>query len=112
MKKLNVVLLSLLLAIGMIFTSCGDKDPTKQFTVTFETDGGSAIESQLVEDGDTATKPENPTKDGYEFEGWFTDSAFTQEFDFEAEITADVTVYAKWKMNTVYYTVTLYHCQV
>ena len=74
--------------------------------VSFNTNGGSAVESQTVEVGTTAKAPENPTKDGYEFAGWYADEALTQAFDFSTPIQADTTLYAKWTEIPVYYTVT------
>jgi uncharacterized repeat protein (TIGR02543 family) len=73
---------------------------TEKFTVTFNTDGGTAVASQTVDKGAKATKPadaENPTKEGYTFAGWYKDAECTIAFDFDTEvITADTTVYAKW----------------
>ncbi len=66
------------------------------FTVSFETDGGSAVADIDVEDGETLTLPADPTKEGFDFAGWFTDSDLENEFDEETPITADITLYAKW----------------
>lgn len=67
------------------------------YTVTFETNGGSAIEAQLVPEGTFATKPvPAPTKEGYLFEGWYTEQNMTNLFDFYTPITKDITLYAKW----------------
>ena len=66
------------------------------FDVTFNTDGGSSVATQTVESGSKATQPADPTKDGYIFDGWYAEDTFTTEFDFNAAITADTTVYAKW----------------
>ena len=71
------------------------------YTVTFETNGGSAVASQTVNSGEKATKPTDPTKSGFVFDGWYQDAAFATAFNFDAAITADVTVYAKWKEETV-----------
>lgn len=67
------------------------------YTVTFETNGGSAIEAQLVPEGTFATKPvPAPTKEGYLFEEWYTEQTMTNFFDFYTPITKDITLYAKW----------------
>jgi uncharacterized repeat protein (TIGR02543 family) len=67
------------------------------YTVTFETNGGSAIEAQLVPEGTFATKPATaPTKEGNLFEGWYTEQTMTNLFDFYTPITKDITLYAKW----------------
>ncbi|MBR3163343.1 MAG: InlB B-repeat-containing protein [Clostridia bacterium] len=73
------------------------EDTPENYTVTFNTDGGTEIEAQEVASGTTATKPEDPTKDGYTFDGWYADDTFAVEFDFESSITQDTTIYAKWE---------------
>ncbi len=79
----------------------------KEYTVTFNVDGGSEIKSQTVKEGAKAEKPAtNPTKEGYEFEGWFSDTAKTTAFDFNTVIKADTTIYAKWKTAAGYFEVT------
>lgn len=65
-------------------------------TVTFNVDGGSAVDAQTVYVGDKATKPADPTKDEATFGGWFADAEKTTEFDFDAPIMEATTVYAKW----------------
>ena len=80
------------------------KDKTVQtFTVTFMSNGGSAVEPQTVNENETAQKPANPSKNGYAFAGWFSDKALTQAYDFASPVTADITLYAKW--NPIAYTV-------
>ncbi len=68
----------------------------KHYTVTFESNGGSAVVSQLVADGATAFKPEEPMRERYTFGGWFIDPECTKSFSFATPITSDITVYAKW----------------
>ena len=65
-------------------------------TVKFETNGGSNVESQSIKKNETAASVSAPTKEGYEFAGWYSDKELTKEFDFSAKITASMTVYAKW----------------
>lgn len=74
------------------------------YTVTFESNQGSAVESQSVPFDTTATKPADPTREGYTFAGWYADEKLTKEFDFSTAITGDTTVYAKW--DIIKYTVT------
>ena len=81
---------------------------SQRFIVTFNSNGGSNVESQKVFPGEKITKPTNPTKqaDGYttyEFAGWFTDSGLTQEYDFNSEVNEDITLYAKWNSKTLSY---------
>ena len=66
-----------------------------QYTVTFDSRGGSKVPSQRVEKGETATKPADPTRDGFEFLGWYDENGVRWFFD--QEITEDTTLYAAWK---------------
>ena len=72
------------------------------YTVTFDSDGGSAVTGQTIEKGKTATKPENPEKAGHTFVGWYNGDT---EFDFDTPITGNITLKAKWTVNQ--YKVTL-----
>ncbi len=69
------------------------------YTVTYDTDGGSSVLAEAVNEGTLATEPTDPTKDGYTFDGWF-DESLTTPFDFNTPITANITVYAKFTINT------------
>ncbi len=66
------------------------------YTVTFETNGGSAITAQSIESGNLVTRPTDPTRTDYVFVGWYADSAFTSAFNFDTPIVAEITLYAKW----------------
>lgn len=66
------------------------------YTVTFNSNGGTDVPSQVVEEGQTATEPTAPTKGTDPFEGWYSDAELTQAFVFTTPITADITLYAKW----------------
>lgn len=80
------------------------KDVT--YTVTFDSNGGSSVESQQVRNGRTATSPVPPVKDGYTFLKWYKDAALTQEYSFGEAITGDITLYAKYRDKaSVEYTV-------
>ena len=67
-----------------------------QYLVTFDTDGGSEVEQQTVNaaSGYLATKPADPTKEGYTFAGWFLSD--NTQFDFNTVLTESVTLYAHW----------------
>ena len=74
----------------------GDSSETEQYTVIFESNGGSVGEKQTVADGQKVSRPEDPTKEGFVFEGWYTDSGMTTAYDFGSEVTESFTLYAKW----------------
>ena len=70
---------------------------TQKFTVTFNAQGGSAVQAQEVNAGQKATKPADPSKEGFEFDGWYKEAACENVFDFATEtVSANVTVYAGW----------------
>ena len=67
------------------------------FTVSFNMDGGSAVDAQTVMNGKTATRPEVPARENSAFIGWYKDSGYAEKFDFQNEIiTANTTVYARF----------------
>lgn len=70
--------------------------PGEKYTVTFKSNGGSEVDSQTVEWGNTATEPDEPELDGYIFVGWYSDAALTKQFSFSTKISGDRTLYAKW----------------
>ncbi|WP_099470067.1 rhamnogalacturonan lyase family protein [Konateibacter massiliensis] len=78
-------------------------DPEKEkFTVSFHTNGGSAVADQTIEKDGLVTKPEIPTREGYTFEDWYKDSEFVTAWDFGADkITADTVLYANWTKDVV-----------
>ncbi|MBR6073186.1 MAG: InlB B-repeat-containing protein [Bacilli bacterium] len=76
----------------------------EEYTVTFNTDGGSEVADQTIIYGNKITKPTDPTKTGYTFDNWYTDDTYSTVFNFDTIITSDTTIYAKYNINT--YTVT------
>ncbi len=74
------------------------KPEVKKFTVTFNSKGGSSVDTQTIVEGKTATKPTAPTRKGYTFKGWYTDDGvFVNRFNFDTEITENTNLYAKWE---------------
>ena len=74
-------------------------DVGAEHTVTFSTQGGSLIDSQIINVGTTATatRPSDPTLAGHFFLGWFTHPTAGIEFDFvNMLITGDTDLYARW----------------
>ena len=66
------------------------------YTVTFETNGGSAVSNQNIIENLKVTKPDNPTKEKFTFAGWYADKELTQEYDFGKAVTSNLTLFAKW----------------
>ncbi|HJI52810.1 InlB B-repeat-containing protein [Bifidobacterium adolescentis] len=74
------------------------------YTVSFDSNGGSAVASQSVRYGSKATQPANPTRAGHTFQGWYTARSGGSKYDFGTAVTGDVTLYAHWSVNS--YTLT------
>ncbi len=72
------------------------EDSTTLFTVTFEVDGGSAIDPIQVEDGDTIPSNLVTTKAGFTFDGWYTEENHTTIWNMTDVVSANITLYAKW----------------
>ena len=70
----------------------------EMLVVTFNSCGGSAVETQHVWAGEKATQPTDPAKDGREFVGWYTDQGYGTAFDFDTAIAQSTTLYAKWRI--------------
>lgn len=90
-----------LLCSAVAFSACSDNSVAdgQRYMVTYELnyDGAEAREMSVTE-GRNATQW-RASRDGYELEGWYTDSACTQPYDFTQGVTADCTLYAKWTVK-------------
>ena len=88
---------------GLVLTkkrsSGGGGTATQTYTAQFDTNGGSAVGKVKTDKNGKIERPADPTKEGYIFVGWYSDSKLTKPFDFSAELTANSTLYAKWKEN-------------
>jgi uncharacterized repeat protein (TIGR02543 family) len=81
------------------------EDSGFQFIVTFETNGGSLIESITGNQDTQVNEPSLPTRTGHTFEGWYLDESFSESANFPFTIgDSDLTIYARWSINT--YTIT------
>lgn len=89
----TALMLAAVMALGLGLAACG----TPQFTVTFESNGGSAVAAVTVDKDGKVEKPADPTKEDCIFDGWFKDATFGESWNFDTDtVTGDVTLYAKW----------------
>ena len=79
----------------------GGGSVTTKYTLTFDTNGGSAIAKVTKEKGTTVDLGQYvPTREGYTFAGWYSDEALTQKVT-SVKLNGNTTVYAKWTENAV-----------
>lgn len=101
MKKTNIVVLIVLVMIicaMAVFTACEttqEENSPVEYTVTFDSNGGSAVKAQTVEQGKKVVLPAEPTKDNCDFLGWYTED--NKPYDFDSAVNANFTLYAKWQ---------------
>lgn len=67
-----------------------------EYTITFQTNGGSTVSNQYYRNGTLFTPPANPTKAGYVFGGWYTDSSLTQIFIEGQVVNTGLNLHARW----------------
>ena len=65
-------------------------------TVTFDSQGGSQVPSQDITVGEPVSQPDDPTRTGYRFLGWYTAATGGARWDFTQPVTGDQTLYAQW----------------
>ena len=75
------------------------------YTVTFDSNGGSAVKAQAVKVGAKASKPADPAKAGHAFKGWYSDKALTKAYDFNSAVRSNLTLYAKWEAKSQAYAI-------
>ena len=94
-KKITIAVVAVAIVIAIaIIVFLLTKNTNTVYTISFNTDGGNEVVSQQVEEGEKVTKPADPSKEGYEFLGWYLNGAY---FDFQTEVEGNLTLEAKWK---------------
>ena len=103
MKRVLAVVLMLVIAVPL--AACNNASSTQNttnaiednsYTVTFDSMGGTAIDSQTVKEGETAVKPTDPQKEGFTFAEWKLDGV---AYDFNAAISQDIILVASYNVN-------------
>ncbi len=69
------------------------------YTISFNSNGGSAVASIIQNYGTAVTQPADPTKTGYTFAGWYADAGLTSSYTFTTMPAQNTTLYAKWTAN-------------
>ena len=99
MKKLRIGVLLVLACLFVTACSCS-KSTEKKYTITFDSNGGSAVDSQTVKEGGKVAEPTDPTRDGYTFDGWYLSLTDKEKYDFDTKVEKSFTLYAKWSKGS------------
>lgn len=117
MKKRNLfaLILALIVCLAFALAGCnntpdntnngntengnGNQDNHTYYTVTFDSKGGSSVESQRIMEGNPVRRPDLPIYAGYNFNGWYKDEATTDDlWNFDTDrVQSDLTLYAGWQ---------------
>ena len=98
-KKITIAVVAVAIVIAvtiMVFLLTKNTDTV--YTISFNTNGGNKVVSQQIKEGEKVTKPADPTREGYEFLGWYLNGKY---FNFETEVEGNLTLDAKWKKIVV-----------
>ena len=76
--------------------SVGKSGGSVRYTVSFESNGGSKVSNQTVTRNSVMKEPTAPTKENFDFDGWYSDKELKTKYDFSAKVTKSFTLYAKW----------------
>ncbi len=95
MKKI-LFLFTMLCALSIVLVSCKNDDNNKsiQYRITFDSNGGTKVAAIVSEKGLEISEPTNPTKEGYEFLGWYLNDTL---YEFSVMPDANIVLKAKWK---------------
>ena len=102
-KKIALVaIMIIVLTLSISITST--VNAATKHTVTYNIYNGKQIKKVTVNHNQTLTKPQNPTREGHTFLGWYKDANYVTKYNFANKVTSNMTLYAKWAINK--YTVT------
>lgn len=92
MKKVYLLFFAI---VGLfLLTACGKKEEVS-YEVVFSDQGNRTVVT--VKEGETVSKPSDPKRDGYIFQGWYSTLTSDKKYDFTSVVTSNMTLYAKWE---------------
>lgn len=96
-KNIKALLLALIITTtALVYAGCFNMTP-KNYTVHFNSMAGSVVQSDTVKGSNKVEKPNDPTRAGYVFQGWYKENTFENRWMFDDhKVTENVTLYAKW----------------
>ncbi|MDR2828877.1 MAG: InlB B-repeat-containing protein, partial [Acholeplasmatales bacterium] len=96
-KFLYLLTLPILFFTILGFSSCTIKPI--QYTISFDTDNGSLVSAQILGENEKVVEPKDPTKDGYIFHGWYTNTDHATKYDFDTIVEHSFTLYSYWEYD-------------
>lgn len=98
MKRIITSILSLVILMSFCVSAVGCAPEAKEYTLTlYDQDGTTILHTIAAEEGKTPERPADPTKEGFDFAGWYVTPTSSKAFDFSAVMTEDAKAYAQWK---------------
>ena len=96
-KRIHMFVLLFILLLTSCTTGGGTVTPNKKaYTVSFDSNGGTEVTNQIIEEGNLAVEPKDPIKENYEFICWTYNN---EKFDFKTPISNNITLLAKWEQK-------------
>lgn len=89
--KIAIVVIIIAVVVLLLLKGCSKK---KEYTVRFNANGGTAISEQVVVQDGKVKMPTDPTKEGYDFIGWYVNG---KKYDFDTKVTSDLEITARWE---------------
>lgn len=101
-RNIIIIVAAVVAAIGIVLAIVLPitlRPANELYTVTFNSNGGTSVDSITnIEKNSTISEPAAPTRDGYTFKGWYSDSRLTKGWNFETDkVKGNITLYAKWE---------------
>ncbi|MFH0767310.1 MAG: InlB B-repeat-containing protein, partial [Bacillota bacterium] len=94
----KIVSIFVILMMGMTLSGCElIGSSAGPYQISYDSNGGSALETVEVDANQTFLPSQVPTKEGYVFSGWYLDPNFLYPIAFNAGVTQSLTLYAKWE---------------
>ena len=91
--KIAIFVVIIVVIILLLLKGCSKK---KEYTVKFNANGGTTVSEQIVAQDGKVKIPTDPTKDGYDFVGWYVNG---KKYDFDTKVTSDLEIEARWEAS-------------
>ena len=104
MEKILKIILAFVFVMLVSACVAGTEVAPTVFDITYESNGGTDVANMSAVEGRSFLEPTQPTRVGYSFNGWYSDSTLNNAYNFTYSVSGDINLYADWITNE--YTVT------